>query len=595
MLVKLRLEQLEFDREKPELERPHRNQLAEVPPPAPSLLFWTGAPPRRARWGAISVSVFVHALVIWTSVAYLHYVAGLPPDPVEAILHARVLEITTHRAFQFHISDDATKGAAEELAKSSSARAAAGKGKPDLEAAERAAEQPLPKDGAPRARFRMPPQATAKPVPQTLAQLDLPPTLDMRPDLRVPELVLLSNVTRFHVVKPFVAPPPRPKPAEVPNQVVLELRPPIVDLQAQGYAKSPDLLVHTTILPPVGAKSPVTSDNARTENDPGLTVRGDTASESPDIISLPPHPVPLSASIVLPPLNQVAAKDAGLGGERTGQGADGRPGPSQIAGTVGSAGSTDGSSNKGAAGTGAGSHGSEAGAGKAKAGRGEGAGGEVASATGKGAGHDAAGGGHEATGGHGAGAGRESGAGGAGHEAGSGSGKGGSGGSTTKILEDGPYTKIVRPRTGQYEIAVVQSSAPIPGSTGLLKGQPVYSVYIPVGTSKEWILQYCLPNSEAKAEASSQVVELGAMTPVSAPYAFTLARPKIEFRPGARYGFIHGYVNASGRLEQVAEVGEPVLQEVATVLKALGEWEFRPALKDGVATAVEVLLCIPST
>jgi hypothetical protein len=38
-----------------------------------------------------------------------------------------------------------------------------------------------------------------------------------------------------------------------------------------------------------------------------------------------------------------------------------------------------------------------------------------------------------------------------------------------------------------------------------------------------------------------------------------------------------------------------VLQEVATVLKALGEWEFRPALKDGVATAVEVLLCIPST
>ena len=118
MLVKLRLEQLEFDREKPELERPHRNQLAEVPPPAPSLLFWTGAPPRRARWGAISVSAFVHALVIWTSVAYLHYLAGLPPDPVEAILHARVLEITTHRAFQFHISDDATKGAAEELAKS---------------------------------------------------------------------------------------------------------------------------------------------------------------------------------------------------------------------------------------------------------------------------------------------------------------------------------------------------------------------------------------------------------------------------------------------------------------------------------------------
>jgi hypothetical protein len=65
-------------------------------------------------------------------------------------------------------------------------------------------------------------------------------------------------------------------------------------------------------------------------------------------------------------------------------------------------------------------------------------------------------------------------------------------------------------------------------------------------------------------------------------------------RDGARYGFIHGFVNASGRFEQLTEASDPVIENLDSVLESLRLWEFRPATKDGVPAVVEVLLCIPS-
>ena len=57
---------------------------------------------------------------------------------------------------------------------------------------------------------------------------------------------------------------------------------------------------------------------------------------------------------------------------------------------------------------------------------------------------------------------------------------------------------------------------------------------------------------------------------------------------------MHAFVNAAGRFDQMAEVGDPVIENVEAVLEALGQWEFRPAAKDGVPAVVEILLCIPS-
>jgi hypothetical protein len=155
-------------------------------------------------------------------------------------------------------------------------------------------------------------------------------------------------------------------------------------------------------------------------------------------------------------------------------------------------------------------------------------------------------------------------------------------------------TRLIRPQSGTYEVAIVQSSGVVPGSNGLLKGKPVYSVYIPVGTGKEWILQYCLPADDAQPAARSQVVQLGNITPITAPYAFSIIGPTIQFRAGARYAFIHGFVNASGRFEHLAEASDQEIENIAAVLESLGQWEFRPATKDGVPAMVEILLCIPN-
>ncbi len=144
-------------------------------------------------------------------------------------------------------------------------------------------------------------------------------------------------------------------------------------------------------------------------------------------------------------------------------------------------------------------------------------------------------------------------------------------------------------------MAVVQSSGGIPGSSGLLKGKPVYSVYVSVGVGKEWVLQYCLPADDAAKPAQTVVVQIGPVPPLAAPYAFSILRPIIRFRAGARYAFIHGFVTASGRLERLTQVGEPIIENIDAVLENLQEWVFRPASKDGQPAVVEVLLCIPST
>jgi hypothetical protein len=162
---------------------------------------------------------------------------------------------------------------------------------------------------------------------------------------------------------------------------------------------------------------------------------------------------------------------------------------------------------------------------------------------------------------------------------------------------DAPPLRIERSQSGNYEVVVVQSRSAVPGTAGFLSGRPVYTVYLNVGFAKEWILEFCLPHG-ADAPHSAQrgaVVQLGASSaPLTAPYAYVLVRPSIAFKPGATYAFVHGLVNSLGRLEQLSEVGAPSLEDSSKVVAVLSGWEFRPATRDGVATAVEILLCIPA-
>jgi hypothetical protein len=156
---------------------------------------------------------------------------------------------------------------------------------------------------------------------------------------------------------------------------------------------------------------------------------------------------------------------------------------------------------------------------------------------------------------------------------------------------------INRPPTGTFDAVVVQSS-PVdqyPESRGLLSGRPIYSVYISVGTARDWTLFFCVPGEKPQS-GSGPVVVLGPMgAPVKAPYPTKLLKPTIKLPSYEKYVLVHGLVNKDGKFEGLRLV-RPIRPETdQALLAALASWEFRAATRDGVAIAVEFLLSIPAT
>ena len=524
--------------------------------------MWFGGVPAGPRiWRAFTCSVCAHALTVWVGASYWNFVATLRRDTVAELNPSRVLELSLdvieHRRITAPPSTAAPPGVTAIRSRGRSVSSTPTK-------TQHGAGVP-PENPAPAREFRMPPPRTARTPAQTLVQLDLPPTFDLHQQLRVPELVMLANTNLRRVPAPFVAPSQR-KRADLPSAVVLDLHPPIVELHP-GYVKPAEELarVSAVVPPPSGATSPVASHREPLENIPAATVTGISPAAA-NIVSLPDRPIPAASAIVLPPLNQIGGQ-TGSSSDMAHLDTNSDPGRNGQRGSAapGEAGAVKGS--------GAGSHASANGS---------------ATLAGVAAGEPGLASASPSIGGSALPAGTPSMTGSpaiAGSPA--------NGPAITGGASGTPQTaRMVRTRGGQYELAVVQSSSGVPGSAGLLTGRPVYSVYVAVGTSKDWILQYCLPASETARPRPAQVVLLSSIAPLTAPYAYSISRPDARFQPGARYAFIHGFVNSSGRFEQLAAVGDPALENSLVVLDTLQQWEFRPASKDGVPTLVEILLCI---
>jgi hypothetical protein len=124
-----------------------------------------------------------------------------------------------------------------------------------------------------------------------------------------------------------------------------------------------------------------------------------------------------------------------------------------------------------------------------------------------------------------------------------------------------------------------------PETAELWSGRLSYTVYLPVGLAKNWILQYSLSRADSPA---------GATTRVDAPWPYNIVRPNIA--PGtidADALMIHGFVNQAGRFEALSIAFPPEFAQAQFVLGALSQWEFRPATQNGQNIKVEVLLIIP--
>ena len=157
-----------------------------------------------------------------------------------------------------------------------------------------------------------------------------------------------------------------------------------------------------------------------------------------------------------------------------------------------------------------------------------------------------------------------------------------SGGSQRSVV------RINQPKDGKFGVVVVGASLAddYPETTNMWRGRLAYTVYLHVGVSKNWILQFCLPRSQA-ADSSGSVVR------PEAPWPYDITRPSIDPDVNADAIMVHGFVNTLGRFEQLAVIFPTELTEAKFLLHALQQWQFRPATQNGQATQVEVLLIIP--
>lgn len=432
--------------------------------------------------------------------------------------------------------------------------------------------------------FELPPTARVDPVKQTLIQLDLPPDIVLKHEIPIPTALLWTQRDKAPPMRrQFVAPPLRqaPKIASLPVPAMLQA--PNLEVKVADLNIASAVVNDTAHLsrPPAMA-TPVSSVGPELAKEiPQISVANSSEASAVNLISLPETPLRASATIVLPPANQIAPSgsgNAGLSPGREGPAHDGAQGT----GTEGQGLSASGSGAVGTATEGTGENGT-AGAATGNAGAGSG------NASGNGGGTTAASGA-----GSGAGPGdSKSGSG----RGGSGAGSGGSGGSGGAGGPDGSLaggatgvTRFTLPKDGHYGVVVVGSApaAPYPETVGALGGKMVYTVYLRVGLRKKWILQYCLPKA-----AEQRIKVRGSATPLDAPWPFLILRPDQLSDSGEEYVVVHGMITSEGHFDQLAMIFPEQLEKRDLLISSLSKWEFRPSSRDGVPTTVEVLLIIP--
>lgn len=161
---------------------------------------------------------------------------------------------------------------------------------------------------------------------------------------------------------------------------------------------------------------------------------------------------------------------------------------------------------------------------------------------------------------------------------------------------NGTPLRVIHPSNGVFDVVVVQSSASEAFLEGAdaLSGRPIYTVYLQVGASKEWILQYCVPNMAGPMQ-SGNVVKLGNPETVGAPYPTVTVRPPEDWSHGDDYLLVHGFLDESGRFREmkILQSSQPKSPTTDALLQYLAYWEFRPALQDGHPVRVEVILAVP--
>jgi hypothetical protein len=381
---------------------------------------------------------------------------------------------------------------------------------------------PLPKGGTEDAEPQVMRQVLDAPkLHHTLVQPDIPKALKLPKEIPLPTVVIWN--TEKTQVKTVVAPAPQSPPVTLAKPVIQ--RPNKAPTLSDVAIRPSELPMPASPFLPSTTSPVVISGPKPTPPAPLTNAAGSAQSSSGSVISLSDTRM-ANGSVTLPPVNQSADSNS-PGAMVPGKGKE----PSQAG------------------------HGNPAGA---------------AAGTGAKQGQGSAGGQQNSAG---------SGAGGNAPGSNNGTGQG---------LSSLPgTTHIARQRTGQFGAVVVGSSLKeqYPEIGDVWSGRMAYTVYLPVGLSKSWVIQYSLSRTDDPANSKIHV---------DAPWPYSIVRPNIE--PGAIDAdalMIHGFVNEAGRFEALTIAFPPEFAQAKFVLNALAQWQFRPATQNGQDVKVEVLLIIP--
>ena len=132
----------------------------------------------------------------------------------------------------------------------------------------------------------------------------------------------------------------------------------------------------------------------------------------------------------------------------------------------------------------------------------------------------------------------------------------------------------------------------LPDLARMLTGSPVYTVYLNVGDRKEWLMEYCVPARVSKQVSPYQidVEDSGSVTP---PYPISTIIPEsIRVQQTAKPIVLRALLTAAGNL-QVAKTPDTSSPLIYLLTALVGQWQFRPAMRNNQAIEVEVLLVVP--
>ncbi len=150
-------------------------------------------------------------------------------------------------------------------------------------------------------------------------------------------------------------------------------------------------------------------------------------------------------------------------------------------------------------------------------------------------------------------------------------------------------TPLALPKDGHFGAVVVGDALEqaFPELAGAWSGRVAYTAYLHVGLAKSWIMQYSLPR-DVEAAAGGTVSRL------EAPWPYNIVRPNLAPDSiDADALMIRGFVNQSGRFEELSIAFPQSFSGAQFVITALQQWQFRPATQDGQPVKVEVMIIIP--